>query len=100
MPSPVTWCWWLNGTGCDFRTPAMVIYGVRSSSARTQNSPPTATTTRTREARAMALLLRGKICIECEVLNYLLRNWLAPLPADRIRMIYVTSPCDEGYQNT
>src|ERR1700704_2443140 len=80
MPSPVTWCWWLNGTGCDFLTPALVMYGVRSSCIRIHNSPPTARTTRTREARAMALLLRGKICIECEVFKKL-RNWLSPLPA-------------------
>src|ERR1700694_586893 len=80
MPSPVTWCWWLNGTGCDFLTPALVMYGVRSSCIRIHNSPPTARTTRTREARAMALLLRGKICIESVVFKKL-RNRLSARPA-------------------
>jgi hypothetical protein len=45
------------------------MYGVRSNSNTTQNSPATAKTVSTIEARAMALLLRGKICIECEVFN-------------------------------
>ena len=44
----------------------------------------------------MALLLRGKICIEYEVFD-LSRNWLAPFPADRIHMIYVTNRCDDRY---
>jgi hypothetical protein len=40
------------------------MYGVRSNCNKTQKSPPTAITTKAKEARAMALLLRGKICIE------------------------------------
>lgn len=43
----------------------------------------------------MALLLRGKICIEREV--FIVWQWLAPLPADRILMNYVTCRCDAHY---
>jgi len=46
------------------------MYGVRSNCNKTQKSPPTAITTKAKEARAMALLLRGKICIEYDVFIY------------------------------
>ncbi len=60
--------------------------GVRSSSNTSHDSAATTKTTPTSEARAMALLLRGKICIECEVF-YVRRNRLTPFPADRSQMM-------------
>jgi hypothetical protein len=65
------------------------MYGERSICNKTQNSPPTANTTRTSEARAIALLLRGKICIENDVFIYC-GTGFTPLPADHVGMIYVT----------
>jgi hypothetical protein len=46
------------------------MYGERSICTMAQNTPATATTVSTIEARAIALLLRGKICIEYEFFIY------------------------------
>jgi hypothetical protein len=54
------------------------MYGDRSICTIAQNSPATARTVRTIEARAIALLLRGKICIDCEIFSIAKLAFAAP----------------------
>jgi hypothetical protein len=71
------------------------MYGERSICTIAQKTAATATTVRTIEALAIALLLRGNICIECAVFtckeagNRRFRN--------RVRMSYVTHFGDQRY---
>jgi len=86
-------------TGCDLRTPAYVMYGERSICTMAQNTPATATTVSTIEARAIALLLRGKICIEYEFFIYCGMAQAAPgghipMITSRIAVTKVTETCE------
>src|SRR5581483_12028529 len=62
MPSPQTWCWWLNGTGCSCGTLTPVRY------VDWKKPPATAPTTPSNkiippiETREIVLVLGWKIC--------------------------------------
>src|SRR5262245_13697745 len=61
-PTPTTWCWWENGTGCVLGTPWWVTYEERCTVTRTQSTPPTRNRAPNRLTRAMVLVLGWKIC--------------------------------------
>ena len=58
MPSPPTWCWWLNGTDCVRATPRQLVYGDLCTCSATKKNAATATTLSAMDILEIVFVLR------------------------------------------